>query len=197
MSRTIEGMSDVEVLGLIVGSAVADWYLQEAGGSLSALLDEATDTGPTRQWVQSRVRAAAELMRRSLLQTLGTRDVLTEPDRVREDLLLTLSGRTREVFVVIFMDAQNRVIASEELFQGTLTQTSVYPREVVRRVLALNAASVIFAHNHPSGVAEPSHADQALTKALKSALALVDVAVLDHFVVAGAGAVSFAERGLL
>ncbi len=197
MSRTIEGMSDVEVLGLIVGSAVADWYLQEAGGSLSALLDEATDTGPTRQWVQSRVRAAAELMRRSLLQTLGTRDVLTEPDRVREFLLLTLSGRTREVFVVIFMDAQNRVIASEELFQGTLTQTSVYPREVVRRVLALNAASVIFAHNHPSGVAEPSHADQALTKALKLALALVDVAVLDHFVVAGTGAVSFAERGLL
>lgn len=197
MSRTIEGMSDVEVLGLIVGSAVADWYLAEAGGSLSALLDEATDTGPTRQWVQSRVRAAAELMRRSLLQTLGTRDVLTEPDRVREFLLLTLSGRTREVFVVIFMDAQNRVIASEELFQGTLTQTSVYPREVVRRVLALNAASVIFAHNHPSGVAEPSHADQALTKALKSALALVDVPVLDHFVVAGAGAVSFAERGLL
>lgn len=197
MSRTIEGMSDVEVLGLIVGSAVADWYLQEAGGNLSALLDEATDTGPTRQWVQSRVRAAAELMRRSLLQTLGTRDVLTEPDRVREYLLLTLSGRTREVFVVIFMDAQNRVIASEELFQGTLTQTSVYPREVVRRVLARNAAGVIFAHNHPSGVAEPSHADQALTKALKSALALVDVPVLDHFVVAGAGAVSFAERGLL
>ena len=197
MSRNIEGMSDVEVLGLIVGSAVADWYFAEAGGSLATLLDEASDAGATRQWVQCRVRAAAEIMRRSLLQTLGTRDVLTDPNRVRDYLVLTFSGRDREVFVVIFMDAQNRVIASEELFQGTLTQTSVYPREVVRRVLARNAAGVIFAHNHPSGVAEPSHADQALTKALKSALALVDVPVLDHFVVAGAGAVSFAERGLL
>ncbi len=197
MSRNIESMSDVEVLGLIVGSAVADWYLAEAGGSLATLLDEASDSGATREWVRCRVRAAAEIMRRSLLQTLGTRDVLTDPSRVRDYLVLTFSGRDREVFVVIFMDAQNRVIASEELFQGTLTQTSVYPREVVRRVLARNAAGVIFAHNHPSGVAEPSHADQALTKALKSALALVDVPVLDHFVVAGAGAVSFAERGLL
>ena len=197
MSRNIEGMSDAQLLGLVVGSAVADRYLEESGGSLASLLDESAGTGVTGHWLQSRVKAAAEVMRRSLLQTLGTRDALTEPNRVREYLFLTLSGRAREVFVVIFMDAQNRVIASEELFQGTLTQTSVYPREVVRRVLALNAASVIFAHNHPSGVAEPSHADQALTKALKSALALVDVAVLDHFVVAGAGAVSFAERGLL
>lgn len=197
MSRNIEGMSDAQLLGLVVGSAVADRYLEESGGSLASLLDESAGTGATGHWLQSRVKAAAEVMRRSLLQTLGTRDALTEPNRVREYLFLTLSGRAREVFVVIFMDAQNRVIASEELFQGTLTQTSVYPREVVRRVLALNAASVIFAHNHPSGVAEPSHADQALTKALKSALALVDVGVLDHFVVAGAGAVSFAERGLL
>jgi DNA repair protein RadC len=99
--------------------------------------------------------------------------------------------------MVLFLDAQNRVIATEELFSGTLTQTSVYPREVVKRALHHNAAAVIFAHNHPSGVAEPSRADELLTKALKEALALVDVKVLDHFVVAGNVAVSFAERGLL
>ena len=147
--------------------------------------------------MQTRVAAAAEVMRRSLLQVLGTRDVLTAPSRVREYLQLTLAFRDREVFYGIFLDAQNRVIASEELFRGTLSQTSVYPREVVRRALALNAAAVIFAHNHPSGVAEPSHADEMLTRCLKSALALVDVAVLDHFVVAGACTLSFAERGLL
>jgi DNA repair protein RadC len=99
--------------------------------------------------------------------------------------------------VALFLDAQHRVIASEELFKGTLTQTSVYPREVVKRALHHNAAAVIFAHNHPSGVAEPSQSDQLLTDALKQALALVDVRVLDHFIVAGVGCLSFAEKGLL
>jgi DNA repair protein RadC len=108
-----------------------------------------------------------------------------------------LHARPHEVFVVVFLDAQHRVVASEELFRGTLTQTSVYPREVVKRALHHNAAAVILAHNHPSGVAEPSRADEALTAALKQALGLVDVRVLDHFVVAGDGALSFAERGLL
>ena len=108
-----------------------------------------------------------------------------------------MHDREHEVFVCVFLDSQNRVIACEELFRGTLAQTSVYPREVVKAALAHNAAAVIFAHNHPSGVAEPSRADELLTQALKQALALVDVKVLDHFVVAGAGAVSFAERGLL
>jgi len=102
-----------------------------------------------------------------------------------------------EVFVCLQLDAQHRVIAIEELFRGTLTQTSVYPREVVKAALRVNAATVIFAHNHPSGVAEPSHADEILTRSLKSALALVDVQVLDHFIVAGTRIMSFAERGLL
>ena len=99
--------------------------------------------------------------------------------------------------MVIFLDAQHRVIVSEEMFHGTLTQTSVYPREVVKRALALNAAAVIFAHNHPSGVAEPSQSDRLLTDALKQALSFVDVRVLDHFIVAGAGCLSFAEKGML
>jgi DNA repair protein RadC len=101
------------------------------------------------------------------------------------------------VFLVVFLDAQNRLIAAEEMFRGTLTQTSVYPREIVKRSLAHNAAAVIFAHNHPSGLAEPSRADELLTSTLKQALALVDVKVLDHFVVGVASALSFAERGLL
>jgi len=110
---------------------------------------------------------------------------------------MTLAARDYEVFLVLFLDAQNRVIKSEEMFRGTLTQTSVYPREIVKRGLFYNAGAVIFAHNHPSGVAEPSHADETLTQSLKQALALVDVRVLDHFIVAGAGVLSFAERGLL
>jgi DNA repair protein RadC len=97
----------------------------------------------------------------------------------------------------VFVDAQHRVIEFRELFRGTLTQTSVYPREVVKAALQANAAAVIFAHNHPSGVAEPSHADEILTRSLKGALALIDCQVIDHFIVAGAGSISFAERGLL
>ena len=122
---------------------------------------------------------------------------LASPDTVRDYLRLLLHDRAHEVFVCVFLDAQHRVIASEELFRGTLAQTSVYPREVVKEALAHNAAAVIFAHNHPSSVAEPSRADELLTQALKQALALVDVKVLDHFVIAGSGSVSFAERGLL
>jgi DNA repair protein RadC len=116
---------------------------------------------------------------------------------VRDYLRIALGGREQEVFVVLLLDAQHRVIACEELFRGTLTQTSVYPREVVKCSLKHNAAAVIFAHNHPSGVAEPSHADEILTRSLKSALALVDIQVLDHFIVAGPRTMSFAERGLL
>ena len=122
---------------------------------------------------------------------------LSSPSSVRDYLRILLHDRGHEVFVCVFLDAQHRVIASEELFRGTLTQTSVYPREVVKEALAHNAAAIVFAHNHPSGVTEPSRADELLTQALKQALALVDVAVLDHFVIAGSGSVSFAERGLL
>ena len=122
---------------------------------------------------------------------------LNSPSAVREYLRLSLAGREHEVFICLFLDAQNRVIEVNEMFRGTLTQTSVYPREVVKAALKCNAGAVVFAHNHPSGVAEPSHADETLTSSLKQALALVDVRVLDHMIVAGAGVLSFAERGLL
>jgi len=125
------------------------------------------------------------------------RTALNSPTTVRDYLKLSLSSMEREVFCVAFLDAQNRVIAFEQMFEGTLTQTSVFPREVVKAALAHNAAGVIFAHNHPSGVAEPSRADETLTLTLKQALALVDVRVLDHFIIGAGTAMSFAERGLL
>lgn len=122
---------------------------------------------------------------------------LCSPNAVRDYLALLLGDLEHEVFAAVFLDAQNRVIATEELFRGTLTQTAVYPREVVKRALALNAASVIFAHNHPSGVEEPSTADRWLTDQLKTALAMVDVRTLDHFVIAGRRYASFMELGWL
>ena len=132
-----------------------------------------------------------------LAKRIRVTDTLNSPAAVRDYLRLLLSDREYEVFVVVLLDAQNRVLKCEEMFRGTLTQTSVYPREVVKVALAANAGSAIFAHNHPSGVSEPSSADRSLTRALIEALALVDVRVLDHFVVAGAESMSFAERGLL
>lgn len=124
-------------------------------------------------------------------------DVLSSPSAVKSYLTLNLASREHEVFSAVFLDAQNRVIDTEDLFRGTLTQTSVYPREVVKAALARNAAAVIFAHNHSSGAAEPSRADELLTSNLKQTLALVDVKVLDHFIVAGISQLSFAERGLI
>jgi DNA repair protein RadC len=141
--------------------------------------------------------AALELARRALGEQLAVRNALSSPRAVGDYLRLTLAGRDHEVFVAVLLDAQHRVISCEELFRGTLTQTSVYPREVVKCALRHNAAAVILAHNHPSGVAEPSQADEMLTRSLRSALALVDVKVLDHFVVAADRTMSFAERGLL
>ena len=123
--------------------------------------------------------------------------IMNSPDTVRQYLRLELASETREVFGVLYLDALCRAIAFEHHFAGTLTQTSVYPREIVRAALAHGAASVIFAHNHPSGSVEPSQADEALTQTLKSALALVDVRVLDHVIVAPGQALSMAERGLL
>jgi DNA repair protein RadC len=141
-----------------------------------------------------------EIIRRAL-KILDARlregSVLSSPQAVRDYLRLKLQGLDHEVFVGVFLDAQNRVLEVEELSRGTLTQTSVYPREVVKAALRHNAAALIFAHNHPSGVAEPSRSDEALTQALKQALALVDIRVLDHFVVGAGSAMSFAERGLL
>jgi DNA repair protein RadC len=141
--------------------------------------------------------AVIELARRSLREGLNSGSALTSPGAVRDYLRLALSTRHHEVFVVLFLDAQHRVTRTAELFRGSLTQTSVYPREVVKAALAANAAAVIFAHNHPSGVAQPSQADELLTRQLKDALALVEIRVLDHFIVAGNQTLSFAERGLL
>ena len=182
--------SDIQLLELILGVKTARKVYQ---GSLARLFIDGTrevDGYP-------KIVAVQELMQRALQEELTQRDVLSSPGMVRDYLRVLLSGREHEIFVVILLDAQNRVIEAEELFHGTLTQTSVYPREVVKCALRHNAAAVIFAHNHPSGVAEPSHADQLLTQSLKQALALVDVKALDHFVVAGTACLSFAERGLI
>jgi len=138
-------------------------------------------------------RAAAILDR----HTLKGRDAMASPQAVRDYLRMNLACLPHEVFACLFLDSQNRLIACEVMFRGTLTQTAVYPREVVKAALARNAAAVIFAHNHPSGVAEPSRADELLTATLKQALGLVDIRTLDHMIVAGSQVLSFAERGLL
>ena len=146
----------------------------------------------------AQLAATLELARRSLAGPLKVKDTMASPQAVRDWLRLYLGSLPHEVFLALWLDAQNRLIASEELFRGTLTQTSVYPREVVKRALAHNAGAVILAHNHPSGLAEPSRADEVLTSSLKQALAMVDVKLLDHFIVtAGTDPLSFAERGLL
>ncbi|MDR1995831.1 DNA repair protein RadC [Azonexus sp.] len=146
----------------------------------------------------AQLKASFELARRALNQEMTRHDTLSSPGRVRDWLRLHLAARPHEVFMALWLDAQNRLLKAEELFAGTLTQTVVYPREVVKAALSQNAAAVILAHNHPSGIAEPSTADGLLTRNLKDALAIVDVRLLDHFIVAGnAPPLSFAERGLL
>ena len=156
-------------------------------------------SGPTERSTRIRhvLAAAHELLVRVANTALVGRSVLDSPTLVKDYFKVHFAGAERETFVVVFLDSQMRVIASEELFAGTLTQTSVYPREVVKRALHHNAGAVLFGHPHPSGQAEPSRADEYLTQTLKSALNLVDVRVLDHMVVAGSNCVSFAERGLL
>jgi DNA repair protein RadC len=141
--------------------------------------------------------AVLELARRAMAQRMKERTVFDTPDAVKQYLQLHLSARKHEVFAVLFLDVQNRLIALEELFQGTLTQTSVYPREVVLRALHNQASAVVLAHNHPSGTVQPSRADEMLTQTLKTTLALIDVRVLDHIIVAPGEALSMAERGLL
>ena len=141
--------------------------------------------------------AVLELARRALAQQLREREVFGTPGAVKHYLQLHLAARAHEVFAVLFLDSQNRLVAMEELFRGTLTQTSVYPREVVLRALQHQAAAVVLAHNHPSGSVQPSRADEALTQTLKAALALVDVRVLDHVIVAPGAALSMAEQGLV
>ena len=138
-----------------------------------------------------------ELARRAMTQQLRERTVFATPEAVKEYLQLHLSAKAHEVFAVLFLDVQNRLLAMEELFRGTTTQTSVYPREVVLRALHHQASAVVLAHNHPSGTVQPSRADEHLTQTLKSTLALIDVRVLDHVIVAPGQALSMAERGLL
>jgi DNA repair protein RadC len=203
-----QSLADAELLAILLrtgvkGKSAVDVARQLLGrfGSVTALLEagaeRVAETPGLGEAKLAQLQAALELARRALKEEMCSRDALSSPRAVRDYLRLALAGREHEVFVALLLDAQHRVTACEELFRGTLTQTSVYPREVVKCALRHNAAAVIFAHNHPSGVAEPSHADEILTRSLKAALALVDIQVLDHFIVAGARTMSFAERGLL
>jgi len=167
-------------------------------GLLNAQLDELKQfKGMGGSAKRAELAAVLELARRAVAQQLQQREIFSSPGAVKHYLQLTLAGRPHEVFAVLFLDAQNRLVALEELFRGTLTQTSVYPREVVQQALHHRAAAVVLAHNHPSGTVQPSRADEALTQTLKAALALVDVRVLDHVIVAPGGALSMAEHGLI
>jgi DNA repair protein RadC len=201
-------LSEAELLAIFLRTGIAGANAVELGRQLlarfgnlqrlfAAPLSEVASIrglGPAK-YVQ--LQAVIEMARRALEENIGERDAMSSPQAVREFLRLTLGGRAHEIFMAMFLDAQNRLLGSEELFRGTLTQTSVYPREVVKTALRYNAAGVIFAHNHPSGVAEPSRADELLTQTLKQALSLVEIKTLDHFIVAGSRTLSFAERGLL
>lgn len=201
-------LSDAELLAIflrvgVVGRSALDLAtdLLTRFGSINALFAATLDEFATlkglgeAKYVQ--LMAVHELAKRALAEEIRRDTVLGSPTQVRHYLRLRLGHLPHEVFLALFLDAQNRLITAEELFRGTLTQTSVYPREVVKRALALNAAGVVFAHNHPSGVAEASRADELLTRALRDALQMVDVRVLDHLIVASGGTLSFAERGLL
>ncbi|WIV99595.1 RadC family protein [Kinneretia aquatilis] len=206
LARGPEALADAELLALLLRTGIqgtpvlqlAQQLLDQFGGWHGLLHARVADLkgvkglGPAKQ---AEIAAVLEIARRSLHSELAQRPVFDAPEAVRRYLSLQLGGLGHEVFAVLFLDAQHRLIALEEMFRGTLTQTSVYPREVVKRGLALGAAAVILAHNHPSGVAEPSRADELLTQALQSALNLVDIRVLDHFVVGMGEVISMAERG--
>lgn len=208
LSRGAAALSDAELLALLLRSGIQGknvlqlaQELVDRFGGVAGLLHmpaEALKTvkglGPAKR---AELVAVLELARRALAQQLTQKPLFNTPQAVRDYLQLQLGGLHHEVFAVLFLDSQHRLIALEEMFRGTLTQTSVYPREVVKQALTLNASSVVLAHNHPSGTAQPSRADEALTHTLKAALALVDVRVLDHFVVTASQAVSMAELGLV
>ena len=205
LAQGAAALSDAELLAVLLrtgvrGKSAVDLARELLGafGGLSGLL--ASRPGKVKGLGAAKaaqLAAVTELARRSLGEALAGGSALTSPGAVRDYLRLALAAREHEVFVCLWLDAQHRVTGCQEVFRGTLTQTSVYPREIVKAALAANAAAVIFAHNHPSGVAQPSRADELLTRELKDALALVEVKVLDHFIVAGQQALSFAERGLL
>ena len=211
LARGPGALSDAELLALLLRTGIqgkgvlqlAQELLEIKTGfdGVAGLLHASADDlkrikglGPAKR---AELVAVLELARRALAQQLREREGFDSPGAVKHYLQLQLAARPHEVFAVLFLDAQNRLLALEELFRGTLTQTSVYPREVVLRALHHQAASVVLAHNHPSGTVEPSRADEALTHTLKAALALVDVRVLDHVIVGTGQALSMAERGLL
>ena len=206
LAKGADALSDAELVAVLLRSGVRGKSAVDLGRELlaryeglSAMLEAADlesikGLGPAKR---AQFAAAVELVRRSLREKMQRNNALNSPQAVRDFLRLKLSMRKEEAFVCIWLDAQHHVIDVEESFKGTLTQTSVYPREIVKAALRINAAAVIFAHNHPSGAAHPSRADELLTRNLRDALDLVEVKVLDHFVVAGSQAISFAERGLL
>lgn len=211
LARGPAALSDVELLALLLRTGLAGkGVLQLAQellddktgfGGMAGLLHATADDlkrikglGPAKR---AELVAVLELARRALAEQLRERAALDTPDAVKHYLQLQLGAKKHEIFAVLFLDSQHRLLALEELFRGTLSQTSVYPREVVLRALHHHAAAVVLAHNHPSGTVEPSRADEALTQALKAALALVDVRVLDHVIVGTGQALSMAERGLL
>ena len=208
LSKGAAALADHELLALLLRTGykgcnvlqLAQQVLENCNG-YTGLLQAGPDKlktikglGPAKR---AELLAVMEMARRALAQPMRQADVFDTPGRVKDYLGLHLGGRDREVFCVLFLSAQHHMLALEDLFQGTLMQTSVYPREVVRRALALNAAAVVLAHNHPSGVAEPSRADEHLTQQLVRALQLVDVRVLDHLVVGQGQVVSMLERGLM
>ena len=208
LGRGPAALSDAELVALLLRSGsggisaidLARRLLREHG-TLTALLTatpramaRAAGLGPAKA---TALLAVMELARRVQMEKLDRTVLLGRPQAVKDYLGLLLRGRNQEVFVVLFLDSQNRLIQADELFQGTLNQTAVYPREVARRALELNAAAVILAHNHPSGVAEPSQADRLLTDTLRAALRHLDIPVLDHIIVAAGCSWSFAEHGQL
>jgi DNA repair protein RadC len=203
-----QALSDPELLALLLRVGVRGKSAVELGrdilqhfGSLHGLfgasLDDVSEVHGLGMAKYAQLQAVMELARRAIAEQLQTGEAFASPELVKRYLRIKLGGQRHESFVVLFLDVKNRLIADRELFRGTLTQTSVYPREVVIEALSRNAASVILAHNHPSGLPEPSEADLRLTHALVQALSLVDVRVLDHFIVAGPLIHSFAEHGQL
>jgi DNA repair protein RadC len=209
LARGAGALGDAELLALLLRTGLpgqgvlqlAQALLDRFGGISGLLHTTAEDLkqvkglgGPAKR---AELVAVLELARRALAQQLKEREVFGSPGAVKHYLQLHLAAKAHEVFGVLFLAAQNRLLAMEELFRGTLTQTSDYPREVVLRALHHGAASVVLAHNHPSGTVQPSRADEALTQTLKAALALVDVRVLDHVIVTQGEALSMAEKGLL
>ena len=209
LARGAGALGDTELLALLLRTGLpgqgvlqmAQSLLDRFGGISGLLHTTAEDLkqvkglgGPAKR---AELVAVLELARRAMAQQLKEREVFSSPGALKHYLQLHLAAKAHEVFAVLFLDAQNRLLAMEELFRGTLTQTSVYPREVVLRALKHGSASVVLAHNHPSGTVQPSRADEALTQTLKAALALVDVRVLDHVIVAQGEALSMAEKGLL